>query len=187
MTKLIYVHGWGGNPTSEPWTNYLRSECEKKGVEFIAPEMPDTQRPVIEKWIAKLKEVADGKIGEDTYLVGHSIGCQTIMRYLEKASDDLIVKGIVFVAPWISLVGLEEEEGSKEIAKPWLETPIDFEKVKGKINELLAIFSTDDPYVPLSNMKLFERKLDAEIVVKNNEGHFNETESINEIMEFVEK
>ena len=40
-----------------------------------------------------------------------------------------------------------KEEGQEiiEIAKPWMETPIDFEKVRSHTGKVVAVFSDDDP------------------------------------------
>jgi predicted alpha/beta hydrolase family esterase len=189
MTKIYLIHRWGGSPSSDPWFDWVRRECDKRDIELIIPEMPDTDNPVIEKWVGKMNEVVNVNSGEGVYFIGHSIGCQAIMRYLGRV-DKINVKGLVFVAPWMHLdeKTIEEEgEEIKEIARPWMETPIDFDKVKSFTNNILCILSDDDPYVPLSNGDLFKEKLGAEIIVKENEGHFNDGESILEMVEFIDK
>ncbi|MBU1255325.1 alpha/beta hydrolase, partial [Patescibacteria group bacterium] len=111
---------------------------------------------------------------------GHSIGCQAILRYLESL-DNKKIGGIIFVAGFFKLTNLETEE-EKEIAKPWLETPIDFDKVKKVTNKITAIFSDNDSFVPLEvNKKIFEEKLEAKIIIEQNKGHFNEDSGIFEI------
>ncbi len=181
MKKVYLIHGWSGKPSDKAWFGWLRRECEKKGIEFEFPEMPDTDYPKIEEWVGKLNEIVRG---EKIYLIGHSIGNQAIMRYLEQLEEGRKIKGVVFVAGFFNLLeGAYEDEEEIDVAKPWLETPIDCEKVRKRFEKILAIFSTDDDCVPLSDSELFKEKLGAEIIVKENEGHFNE---INEIMEFIE-
>jgi uncharacterized protein involved in tolerance to divalent cations len=99
--------------------------------EVLALLKTNPETPVIENWIAKLKEVAP--VDENTVLVGHSVGCQAVLRYTETFPEGTKVRGIVLVAPWMELdeTTIEEEgEEIKEIARPWMETPIDFEKIK---------------------------------------------------------
>lgn len=183
MRKIFLIHGWDGNPSSEPWFSWLSEECDNRNIEIIIPEMPNTSHPKINEWVGKLDEIVNGG---DIYFVGHSIGCQAIMRYLEKTGKN--ISGIVFVAPWMHLdENTIEEEGQEsiDIAKPWVETPINFEKVKICADKILAIFSNDDPFVPVSEIDLFRNELGAEIIVKDSEGHFNDTEEINEIFEVI--
>lgn len=183
MVKIYLVHGWGGSPHGEGWFGWLMQECEKRNIELIIPEMPNTNNPKINEWVGKMKDIVE--VSEETYLVGHSIGGQAIMRFLE-GLDDGKIGGVVFVAGWFNLLETAyEDEGEREIAKPWLETPIDCEKVKENVGGVLAIFSTNDDCVPVSDSKLFEERLGAEIIIKENEGHFNETKEIKEIIDFV--
>ncbi|MFH1452210.1 MAG: alpha/beta fold hydrolase [archaeon] len=187
MRKMILVHGWSGSPTSEPWFNWLKDESEKRGIEFIAPVMPNTNNPKMSEWVDKLRETIEN-LDEETYLVGHSMGCLTIIKYLSELINQRVA-GIVFVAPWIELdkKSIEEEgEESVRIVKSWINEPINFENTKNSTEKILSIFSDNDPYVLLSNVKTFEKKLNSEIIIKNNEGHFNETCKINEILELVE-
>ena len=79
MKKVYLIHGWGGGPESEGWFGWLKQECEKKGIKVIAPEMPNTDEPMIEEWVDKLKRIV--KINKETYFVGGSIGCQEVLRY----------------------------------------------------------------------------------------------------------
>lgn len=62
--------------------------------------MPDTANPKIKEWVSELeKQVSE--LDENTYFVGYSIGCQTIMRYLEN-KETRKIGGILFVAPWLN-------------------------------------------------------------------------------------
>jgi predicted alpha/beta hydrolase family esterase len=171
MVKKIYiVHGWGATP-KEPMLVWLKNELEKNGFKVVFPEMPNTEEPEINAWVNKLKQIV-GDLNEDTYFFGHSIGCQTILRYLEKQPSDVKVGGIVFLAPWFHLQGIEDEEGVEEIAKPWLETPIDLNRVKSHTDKIVAIFSDDDPYVPVSETNIFKERLNAKTIVEHKKGHF---------------
>lgn len=173
MKKAVVVHGWGGNSKSD-FHMWLKEELEKKEYLVIAEDFPNTDEPVISEWVGKLQEICSD-CDETTLLIGHSIGCQTILRFLEK-SDKKFGK-VILVAPWMHLdenTIKEEGEEVEEIAKPWMETPIDFEKVKQNALGFMCIFSDDDPYVPLSDEKLFKDKLNAKTIVLEKKGHFNE-------------
>ena len=136
--KIFIVHGWSGYP-EEGWFPWLKKELERKKFKVEVPLMPDTDKPEIKSWISHLTKVL-GNLNENTYLVGHSIGCQAILRYLETLENKIKIN-LVLVAPWMHLdeeTIKEEGEESMKIAKPWIETPIDFNKeiidIKEKIN-----------------------------------------------------
>lgn len=179
MKKRVFiVHGWDGSPKSD-WNPWLKEELEAKGFEVHSPAMPNPEEPKIETWVpflAKNVGIAD----EQTYFVGHSIACQTILRFLEKLPENKKIGGAVFVAGFFTLTNLEDKE-TEEIAKPWIETPIDLKKVKSRLNKSIAIFSDDDPYVPLDNQYDFREKIGSKIIIEHNMGHFNEGTGITQL------
>lgn len=184
MKKRVFIiHGWDGVP-GYGWMAWIKEELKGRGFEVIDPQMPNAQEPKIEEWVPKLTELV-GEVDENTYFIGHSIGCQTIMRFLER--QDNKVGGCFFVAVWFDLKDLEDEE-SEAIAKPWIENSIDFEKVKSLVGRTEAILSDDDEWVELEkNKKIFEEKIGAKVIVKEKMGHFNEAPEITELLEFFEK
>jgi predicted alpha/beta hydrolase family esterase len=143
----------------------------------LVPEMPDIDTPVIEKWVNKIAEVV-GKPDTNTYFVGHSIGCQTILRYLETIKTP--VGGAVFVAGWFNLKNLESPE-VEEIAKPWIETPIDLEKVRTILPKSTLIISDNDPFGCFEENTAKFTELGSKIVVMHNAGHISAEEGFTEL------
>ncbi len=181
MKKRCYIiHGWGGNP-NEAWLPWLKSELENRGFDVFAPEMPETENPQIDNWVSTLSKLV-GTPDENTFFVGGSIGCQTIIRYLETIDNK--VGGAVFVAGWFDLTGLEDEE--IEIAKPWLETSINFDKVNANLPKSILILSKDDPLVPFEITKQkFENNLHSKVIVEDGKGHFDKEKDLPEVLNAV--
>lgn len=178
MQKRIFIiHGWGGDPR-EGWLPWTKNELKKHNFKAEIPAMPNTENPTITEWVSHLRSVI-GKSDQNTYFIGHSIGCQTIMRYIETLKEGERAGGVVYVAGWFHLTNQTDEE--KEIAKPWLETPINFEKIKRHTEKCTAIFSDNDPYVPLNDSEIFKEKLGASIIIEHNKGHFSGSDGITEL------
>ncbi|MFA6588585.1 MAG: alpha/beta hydrolase [Patescibacteria group bacterium] len=185
MKQVIIIHGWGGNP-EEGWLPWARKILESTGFKVQIPAMPDTESPDIEKWVGILRQTIT-KPDEQAYLIGHSIGCQAILRYLESLPVSIKIGGVIFVAGWFDLDNIESDE-ERAIAKPWINTPIDFVKIKSHCEKFTVILSDNDPFGFLeSNKKIFEEKLDARVLVLQNRGHLIETQELPEVIREIEK
>ena len=170
--RAFIVHGWDGTP-QEGWFPWLKAGLEAKGFKVEVPQLPDAGSPRIYNWVPKLAEVV-GTPDEQAYFIGHSIGCQTIARYLESLPEGVKVGGAVFVAGFFKhLTGLEDDPDVQETDKHWLGTPIELQKVKSHLPKSVAIFSDDDPWVPLDNQDDFREKLGAEIIIEHRQRHFS--------------
>ena len=184
MNKVYIVHCWDGTK-DDGWYPWLDKELTNDNTTVYRFNMPNTDKPVIEEWVSFLDKQVNN-LDENTYFVGHSIGCQTILRYLQ-SKDITNIGGIVLVAPWLNLLDYAiEEEESYIVAKPWLTTPIDFEKVKKFTSNITCIFSDDDYFVSLSQKEEFEKLLDAKTIVVNDKGHISEEDNVFELKEILD-
>lgn len=172
MKKVFIIHGWDGYP-EEGWFPWLKKELEMRGFKVAVPQLPQPEEPRIERWVPKVKDVV-GVPDENTYLIGHSMGCQTIVRYLEGLPEGTKIGGAVFVAGYLKrLTNLEDDELVRDVVREWLSTPINLEKVKSHLPKSVAIFSDNDPYVPLDNREEYEEKLGSKIFIEHGRGHFS--------------
>lgn len=183
MKRAVIVHGWDGFP-EECWFPWLNRELEARGFEVQVPQMPEAATPKMALWVPKLAEVI-GQPDDQLVLIGHSMGVQTIMRYL--ASIERPIAGFVAVAGFFTLIpGSIGTADDEKVARPWLTTPIDTDKVKANAQKIVAIFSDDDPYVALENVALFESRLGAKTIVLHNKGHMGGSDQTTELPEALE-
>src|SRR4030067_1715780 len=107
--RLIIVHGWEGDP-EEGWFPWLKTEMEKRGWEGSVPAMPNSAEPKQARWLPYLQTVV-GKVDKNTFMVGHSLGCITILRFLEQLPKKESIGGAILVA------GVDNPLKDKEIKK----------------------------------------------------------------------
>ncbi len=186
MNKRVFIiHGWGGSPegASLPW---LAKKLKEKGFEVFAPQMPNTENPKIEEWVSRLAGLV-GTADENTYFIGHSIGCQAIMRYIQ--TIDQKIAGALFIAGWFVLDNLEDDE-DPEIARPWIEEPIDFEKLKVASENYTLLISDNDPFGGFEkNIEEF-KKMNAKIIILKGAEHIEDVElpiALEEVLSQYEK
>ena len=181
MKNIYLVHCWDGT-SNDGWYPWIENQLSNTDTQVIRFDMPNTEIPTIEEWVDTLNSKVDN-LNEDTYFIGHSIGCQTIMRYLE-TKEVCKIGGILFVAPWLDLLpeAVADEE-SYNTAQPWIDTSINFEKIKQFTNNINCIFSSDDYFVSLNQEKEFKSKLNARTLIVNNKGHISQDDDIYELEE----
>src|SRR3990167_4022079 len=95
MKKVYIVHGWEGYP-EEGWFPWLRDKLIQQGFEVVVPAMPNAGSPTLEKWLPYLVDLVKNPDTE-TYFVGHSLGCITILRFLESLPENSRIAGVVLV------------------------------------------------------------------------------------------
>ena len=184
MKKIYLVHCWDGT-CQDGWYSWLAEKMKEENVNLIKFDMPNTACPKIGEWVGTLNSKVD-LLNDETYFIGHSIGCQAILRYLE-TKEITKIGGILFVAPWLDLLPKAiEDENSYNIAQPWINTPIDFEKIKQFTNNISCIFSDDDYFVSLKQEKEFKNKLNAETIIVKNKGHISQDDNVFELPEILE-
>jgi len=170
--RVIHIHGWEGYP-EEGWKPWLKNELEKRGFTVLIPSMPNTKHPKMDEWLNHLTKVV-GTPDENCYLVGHSLGCITILRYIETLKENQKIGGAILIAGFTSNLGYEELES-------FFKKPINWEKIKSHCKKFIAIHSDNDPFVSLHYGKMFKEKLNAEVIVEHNMKHFSGGDGITEL------
>lgn len=180
--KIFIIHGWDGSSQGDwiPWATEKFKELEYS---VTTPDIPNPEKPEIQEWVGYLKSIAIS-LNQNTYFIGHSIGCQTIMRFIE--TQDTKVGGAIFVAGWFDLINLENAE-SEAVAKPWIETPMNYEKIKNNLTRSILILGDNDPWVPYEKTKHdFETKIGSEVITLHNAGHITSDDGFGPFPQLIE-
>lgn len=173
MKKVIIVHGYTGHPEKN-WFPWLKAELNKLGVEVLVPAMPNPGAPQLSEWLPYLQQQV-GTPTEDTYFVGHSLGCPTILRFVESLPEGQKVGGAVLVA------GFAEPLPRFAFLDGFTTDTWDDQKIRSHIPTLTIMNSDDDPAVPFDRGEHIRDRFDAKLVALHNMGHINEKANIKEV------
>jgi len=174
MKKCNIVHGWEGKPDSN-WFPWLSQKLEAENFEVNVPVMPNAAHPKRDEWLKTIKE-AVGQPDENTYMVGHSLGVVSVLKYIEHLPEGQKIGGAVLAAGFIQ--SIDEDE-----IADFLNPEVNCDVVKQKAGKIVLIHSDNDPYVPLEQGEYLKRKLDAELIVLPGKGHLNEQDGVVELPE----
>ena len=180
MKRAVIVHGFQSKPNHgfKPW---LKIELEKIGFAVLNPQMPNSASPKQSQWVNWLRQLISIP-DKNTYLIGHSLGPLAILRYLESLSAGQSIGGAVFVAGFVEHNLWSDNDPRLD----FLKTTLDWLKIKSHCPKFIGLFSDNDPYIPLNNVEIFRRELDAEIILLKQRGHFSNNENDNKLPEVLD-
>lgn len=173
MKRVFLVHGWEGNP-EEGWFPWLKTKLKQKDFEVIVPLMPDPKKPTVQVWVPFLKKLV-GKVTQDDFFVGHSLGCITILRLFESLPAEEKAGGTVLVAGFGA--DLNYFNYDHQLAS-FFNATVNWAKIKSSCPKFIAIHSSNDPYVSLENSELFKQMLNAKTLVAPDMKHFSGDDGI---------
>lgn len=170
--RFFVIHGWKSVPEG-CWRPWLKEHLENKGNEVIVPAMPDAVRPKMDEWTGHITGIV-GEPDESCFFVGHSLGCISILRYIESLPEDTKIGGIILVAGFTSNLGYDALDS-------FFQTKIDWEKISGICEKVSVLHSDDDYFVSLNYGDIFKKYLNAKLVVMENMGHFSDDRNITQL------
>ena len=171
MKKVYLVHSRGAHP-NDFWYPWVKSTLEQAGYVVNVPYMPNPDNPQKAAWLSAL-ESRISEVDEDTYLIGHSVGCQAILRLLDRLPAGNRCGGVVLVAGWVRFPNWEgRSKEQNAILEDWLNPTLDLSKIADRSKRFIAIFSDNDEFVPKENWDVCEKELHAKVIVKHGAGHF---------------
>jgi hypothetical protein len=138
--RICIVPRWGGS-ADDDWYAWIRRELRDYHVE-LAPLRPQPSAPTIEACVASIAETCGRDPDElsRTVLIGHSVGAQAALRFVESLAPPLRVRGVLCVAGWFWV------DDPWETIRPWIDTPMDRTRVREAAGRIEALIGDDDPF-----------------------------------------
>lgn len=96
LSKKKYFNSKNPTQSNKHWIPWIQNQLILNGVLAQTPELPESYKPVYEKWRSTFEQF---KIDKDTMLVGHSCGAGFLVRRLSQ--NKVKVGRVVLVAPWL--------------------------------------------------------------------------------------
>lgn len=169
MTHIYLVHGYTASVDSH-WFPWLENTLVKQypQVKFTRVAMPNSSAPEVEDWLSTLNQTLN--CNESTILIGHSLGCITLLRYL--AQTGIHVKGLVLVAGFAASVSHLSE------LDPFVDVVLPYGQLQKQIRHRIMIRSDNDVVVPPAYSGQLARDLQMQLVEVKGYGHFVAREGV---------
>jgi uncharacterized protein len=167
VMKVVLIHGKNADPLAKKWYVWIADQVRNKGLEFVAPNLPNSNDPEINAWI---KEVGKTDPDEQTIMIGHSRGGVAILRWMEKLPAEKKIRKVILVA---ANSGNSEKRNKTENNKGFFtEEGYDFEKIKTHCEKFVVFHSKDDRWVSFDNGEENAKGLGAKFHVFKDRKHF---------------
>lgn len=178
--RVFIVHGYMAN-ASDHWFGWLKDELTMNNIKTEILMMPNSDNPDSTVWQETLTKKI-GRVDKQTFIVAHSLGCISVLRYLNNHSG-FELGGLILVSGF----------NSKLPALPQLDKFIKETRLTDNlslnIGRTVVFASTDDPFVPMKMTKALAERLDGKYIQVESAGHFlgsdgytNFSELLNELM-----
>jgi len=117
--SVLIVPRWGGTGADD-WYPWLRAKLDVPTT--VARLRPEPGAPTIKASVGELRRVAPPDTLAGTLLVGHSVGCQALLRYVASLPLGTNVGGLVAVAGWFSVDSIPTGPSRCARKSPWNHT-----------------------------------------------------------------
>ncbi|TLM86494.1 serine hydrolase family protein [Pseudarthrobacter sp. NamE2] len=164
VQRAIIVHGYEAAPDAH-WFPWLQGALEAEGTHVTAVPLPAPDAPEPAAWERAVNAalgVPDGR----TVIVAHSLGAITALRVLAAMPEPWELGGLVLVAGFVVPL-----EALPELDR-YLATDVDVERLARNIRKRTVIRSDTDPFVPPAASDDLAKRLDAQLQVHPEAGHF---------------
>lgn len=182
--RLCIVPRWAATQDMEWYPWLCQSDLVRaRFAHVLRPEIDDPGTPTIDAWVAALTRACgtDAESLARTWFVGHSVGCQAILRYLNTLPAGVKARGALLVAGWWTV---DAPWGS---IKPWLYTAegpgepeaggpsMNLARVRGACQRFSVLISDNDPFTAdhRATERAFVERLGAEVTILPGQKHFN--------------
>lgn len=173
MTKknnIFIIHGYTAAADSN-WFPYLKKKLENDYVEVKILSMPNSQNPKLTEWINYMEnKITD--FNEKSIFIGHSLGCVTILNFLNKNVSKKI-GGLFLISGFIEKTPIPE---LLEFVKPKL----NYNELIKITDKRIVISAKDDDIINYEYSQTLAEKLDSKFILLEKGKHFIDRDDFTE-------
>jgi predicted alpha/beta hydrolase family esterase len=181
IQHIVIAPRWGGTPLHDwyPWfLSSFRERLPSPPSVLEALDLPNPSVPTVEDWprtiATRLLSLHEEGALQNTLVIGHSVGCQAVLRALLSLPGEARVGGLLMVAGWWTI------DSPWDSIRPWLTTPTgsDLAHIRAISARTEVLLSDNDPFTAdaAANAALWTERLGAEVSILPGLKHLNRAE-----------
>jgi len=142
------------------WIPWTKNQLASRGIDVIAPLMPDPWYPDYEKYKTEFEKYT---VNKNTILIGTSGGCAFLVRWLGETKKNIYK--LILIAPW------KIPSSDNNHSQSFYAYTID-ESIKKRVQHIIMFTSDNEEPDGKKSLEIFHRHLGGEIIELHNHGHF---------------
>lgn len=182
--KRIYIFPRYSGDENSDWYQQIKhnSNFTELNISIIPLSLPNWDKPSCTEFLSYIKNaIPENEIDNNSYFVGHSVGCKAALLFLNELhikNPELKIGGLMCVAGWWKV------DNPWPQLNQWTNMPLDFTAIQ-KIcnNNIITVLSDNDPFTSdwKVNKREWETNLNTKVIIVPDAKHFNGTEGFSEI------
>lgn len=167
MKNYFIIHGTFGH-NKENWFGWLEDLLKSKGFDVYNFNYPTPEGHNFENWSEVLNQAKD-KISSESVFICHSSAPIFLIKYC--LTNKIKIGKLIAVSGANNFkVGVAEFDNINKFM--FVDDVSEFKKL---CSERICFYSKNDPYIKLSALEDFAQSIQAQKIIYDNAGHFNES------------
>ncbi|KXV62641.1 hypothetical protein AD949_10865 [Acetobacter orleanensis] len=162
--QYVIVHGYRATPEAH-WFPWLKAQLEQTGAKVHVPALPSSQAPDPQIWAETLNTVLP-HLTPQTVLIGHSLGCITLLRHLLSRPVGETLGGYVLIS------GFDQPLEALPHLNGFTDCPLDYDALRRLSAFRASVFSDNDLVVAPQCSRSLAASLQTTTLEVPGGGHF---------------
>lgn len=170
--QVYITHGFKACPQNH-WFIWLKEKLAKNDIVTYIPAMPNTNAPSSKEWLITMQNEVKN-IDENTFFIGHSLGCAATLNFLSSQPDSIRIGAILLVCGFYEPLPIYSQLNS------FIQSNCDFDRICAICPNRLVLSARDDYIVPTSLSQNLAKNLKATFIQTHDGGHFMQDDGFRE-------
>lgn len=172
MKNYFIIHGFASG-NIDNWFPWIKKKIDSDTKLCVIPQFPiDINHQNYSSWKLVLDAYKNNNmINDETVLIGHSIGCAFIIKYI--LENNIKVSKIILVSGFNNFYAEDPNDLHNKVNKTFYINDDELKEVNKHADDVICLYGDNDPYISQDVLHNYYIKLNAKEIIIHNGEHLN--------------